>query len=102
MAETHHLSGKDHPFLEGGGEMGELIRSVDWSATSLGDPANWPSALKQTVSMMLSVNFPVLICWGEDYIQLYNDAFRPVNGTAKHPEVLSGSARDTYADKWET
>ena len=28
-------------FLEGGGEMGELIRSVNWAKTPLGSPHNW-------------------------------------------------------------
>ena len=55
--------------------MGELIRSFNWSATSLGSPDKWPAALKQMVSMMLTTKFPVLICWGKDYIQLYNDSF---------------------------
>ena len=92
----------DLPFLSGGGEMGELLRSIDWSATAIGPAAGWPAALKQTVSMMLTTTFPVLICWGADYIQLYNDAFRPINGATKHPKAAGGSARDTYAEIWET
>jgi PAS domain S-box-containing protein len=91
----------DVPFLQGGGDMGELIRSIDWSANPLGPPDGWHPALKQTVSMMLKNNFPVLICWGPDYIQLYNDAFRPINGLTKHPQAMGGSARDTYAEIWE-
>ena len=102
MIKAQTLSTVDYPFLKGGGEMGELVRSVDWSATSLGSPDNWPSALKQTVSMMFTTNFPVLICWGEDYIQLYNDSFRPINGANKHPKAMGGCAKDTYAEIWET
>lgn len=82
--------------------MGELIRTIDWSSTSLGLAAEWPAALKQSVSMMLTSKLPVLICWGQDYIQLYNDAFRPVNGVNKHPKAMGGSARDTYAEIWDT
>lgn len=93
---------KDYPFLRGGGEMGELIRSIDWSQNPLGSPDTWPIELKQTVSMMLKNSFPVLICWGPEYIQLYNDAFRPINGQTKHPQAMGGSARDTYAEIWET
>jgi signal transduction histidine kinase len=90
------------PFLRGGGEMGKLIRSIEWTENPLGPPANWPVVLKNTVSMMLKNNFPVLICWGADYIQLYNDAFRPINGETKHPQALGGCARDTYAEIWDT
>ncbi|HTK22469.1 MAG TPA: PAS domain S-box protein [Mucilaginibacter sp.] len=90
------------PFLSGGGEMGNLIRSIDWSATQLGDPNNWPAALKYSVSMMLATNFPVLICWGDDYIQLYNDAFRPILGETKHPQAMGLSTSKTFAEIWHT
>ena len=102
MATKHPVSIHQQPFLAGTGEMAQLIRSKDWDATALGDPDRWPSALKQTVNMMLTTTFPVLICWGEDYIQLYNDAFRPIKGMTKHPQALGGSARDTYAEIWDT
>src|SRR6185312_1788704 len=102
MTQTNQLYGNGLPFLKDGGEMGRLIRSFNWQATPLGSPGNWPAALKQTVSMMLTVNFPVLICWGSEYTQLYNDHFRPINGATKHPQALGGSAKDTYAEIWDT
>ena len=82
--------------------MGEMIRSFNWSATALGNPDNWPLPLRQAISMMFTINFPMLICWGEEYIQLYNDNFRPINGVTKHPKALGGSAKDTYAEIWGT
>jgi len=102
MPSSHNLNNPLPHFLQGGGEMGELIRSMNWSDTDLGLPELWPSALKQTVSMMLTTKFPVLICWGKNYTQLYNDAFRPINGETKHPQAMGGGARDTYAEIWET
>ena len=33
-------------FLDGGGEMGKLIREKDWSKTSLGNADNWPQSLR--------------------------------------------------------
>lgn len=92
----------DYPFLNGGGQMGALIRAFNWANNPLGAPAGWPIALKQTVSMMLKNSFPVLICWGPDYTQLYNDAFRPINGETKHPQALGGSAETTYSEIWQT
>jgi PAS domain S-box-containing protein len=102
MAAKNSASLHQHPFLEGTGEMAQLIRSKDWAATVLGAPDSWPPVLKQTVNMMLTMTFPVLICWGEDFIQLYNDAFRPINGLTKHPQALGGTAKDTYAEIWDT
>lgn len=92
----------NQPFLAGGGAMGEVIRKFDWSTTSLGPPEQWPVELKNMTSILLTSAFPVLICWGTDFIQLYNDAFRPINGENKHPQALGGSAKDTYAEIWDT
>jgi PAS domain S-box-containing protein len=88
-------------FLSDGGEMGSLIRSIDWSQTSLGAPEQWPAVLRYSIGMMLSTMFPVLICWGEEYIQLYNDAFRPILGATKHPSAMGNSAKSTYSEIWE-
>lgn len=91
-----------YPFWAEGGETGALIRSFDWMQTALGAPANWPPCLKQTLSIVLNGAFPMLICWGEEYIQLYNDAFLPVMGSAKHPSAIGKSARITFAEMWDS
>jgi hypothetical protein len=48
-------------FLAGGGEMGRLIRSMDWSQTPLGPIGNWPQSLRTAVSLCLASNFPINI-----------------------------------------
>jgi signal transduction histidine kinase/CheY-like chemotaxis protein len=73
-----------------GGEMGRLIREFDWSGTSLGPPAKWSESLKSVVSIMLINRFPMLLWWGKEYIQIYNDAYIPVLGM-KHPKPGLGS-----------
>ncbi|ARK13115.1 ATP-binding protein [Fibrella sp. ES10-3-2-2] len=84
-------------FLAGGGEMGQLIRSMDWSTTPLGPIASWPQSLRTSVSLCLSSTFPILIAWGPETIQLYNDSYRPICG-AKHPESMGQNFRIC----WET
>src|SRR5258708_13347047 len=101
MAQVNQSKNNDYPFLRDGGEMGNVVQSMDWGLNSLGLPEKWDITLKKTVSTMLKTDFPVLICWGPDYIQLYNDAFRPINGTNKHPQAMGGSARETYAEIWD-
>lgn len=88
------------PFLQGGGEMGKLIRSIDWSATPLNDVHAWPSCLQTAVAMMLSSPFPIYIAWGKEYTQLYNDAYRPILGQAKHPRAMGISTRETFREIW--
>lgn len=89
-----------HYFLTGGGEMGKLIREVDWSKTPLGDFAKWPHSLRTIVSVMIENPFGMYIAWGDDYIQLYNDSFRPILGESKHPHALGISSRQTFAEIW--
>ena len=79
-------------FLSGGGEMGELIRSMDWSNNPLGPVENWPQSLRTSVSLCLSSTFPILIAWGPETIQIYNDAYKPICG-AMHPQSMGMNFR---------
>jgi len=63
-------------FLAGGGELGELIRSFDWDQTAIGAPEAWSPALRMMVRFLLANRFPLLLWWGPEYIQIYNDAYR--------------------------
>ncbi|MEO6759206.1 MAG: PAS domain-containing protein, partial [Saprospiraceae bacterium] len=87
-------------FLSGGGEMGALIRAKDWRNTSLGDPKLWPQSLQTMVAVMLDNPFGMYIAWGKEYIQLYNDGYRPILGSTKHPQALGISTRETFAEIW--
>ena len=56
MSEPTHLPHPIDPdlnWLAGGGEMGELIRSMDWSATPLGPLSRWQQSLRTSVSLCL-------------------------------------------------
>lgn len=80
--------------------MGELIRSVDWGTTSIGPVDSWPQSLRIAASIMLSTPFPMYIAWGKDYIQLYNDGYRPILGSSKHPQAMGISTRETFSEIW--
>jgi signal transduction histidine kinase len=88
-------------FLAGGGEMGSLIRSHDWSATPLGTPEHWAPSLKTAVGIMLASGYPMYIAWGPGFTQLYNDAYRPILGSTKHPGALGRSTRETFREIWD-
>ncbi|MFD1143402.1 ATP-binding protein [Larkinella insperata] len=77
--------------------MGQLIRSMDWSKTPLGPTSTWPQSLRTSVSLCLSSTFPILIAWGPETIQIYNDSYRPICGE-KHPESMGQNFRIC----WET
>ena len=68
-------------FLLGGGAMGDLIRAHDWSGTTLGPPASWPSALRTVVPMVFNSRHPMCILWGAAKDHCFcNDGFRHALG----------------------
>lgn len=89
-------------YLEGGGEMGQLIRDFDWNATVLGTPDQWSTSLLTTVSIMLNSRFPMFLWWGPELIQFYNDAYRPSLGKdGKHPTALGQRGVDCWPEAWD-
>jgi PAS domain S-box-containing protein len=86
-------------FLSGGGEVGALMRTQDWSASPLGHPRTWPQALRTVVGLMLNSGFPMFVAWGEELGFLYNDPYREVLGD-KHPHALGRPFHDIWAEIW--
>jgi PAS domain S-box-containing protein len=86
-------------FLSGGGEMGSLIRTFDWTATSLGPPSGWPLSLKTSIAIMLRSGYTIFVWWGPDMIMFYNDAYRQVLGK-KHPFALGKPASLVWSEIW--
>jgi PAS domain S-box-containing protein len=85
--------------LAGGGEMGERMRSFDWSQTALGPVEAWSPALRMMVRFLLANRFPLLLWWGPDYVSIYNDPYRPVLGT-KHPWALGRPVAECWKEIW--
>jgi PAS domain S-box-containing protein len=89
-----HLS-----FLQDSGELGELIRNKDWSATSLQSPDTWPESLRSAIAIALSSGFPIAVYWGEDFTLLYNDAWSNIPGQ-KHPWALGKPGAIVWPEIW--
>ena len=83
----------------GGGEMGALMRSLDWSKTPLGPVETWPQSLRMMVRFLLANRFPLLLWWGPEYASIYNDAYRPILGR-KHPASLGQPVRECWHEIW--
>jgi PAS domain S-box-containing protein len=88
-------------WLAGGGEMGQRMRSLDWSQTALGPTERWPQSLKTSISICLASRFPIVMYWGPEFVVLYNDAYSTILGS-KHPWALGQTCRDCWAEIWDT
>lgn len=86
-------------FLPGGGKTGHLIRSINWEHTSLGPVEKWPLLLKNALSAILYSRCPMIIFWGADHTQLYNDAFMQMI-VEKHPLAMGMSAEECLNEAW--
>ncbi|MFB2877147.1 PAS domain-containing protein [Floridanema aerugineum] len=83
----------------GGGEMGALMRSFDWGNTPLGIVENWPQSLRTAVSILLNSPDPIFICWGSQFIKLYNDNYIPFLAE-KHPQALGKPFAEVCPEMW--
>ena len=80
-------------------EMAELIRTKDWAQTPLGPMSSWSPSLRMMVPFLLANRFPLLLWWGPEFCQIYNDAYRPILGT-KHPHFLGRPVRECWSEIW--
>ena len=86
-------------FLTATGPMGQLVRSHNWSTTSLGAIAHWPASLQTALSMALTHPLPMTIFWGKEGLQLYNEAYRALVGT-RHSALFGQLAQGRGLLEW--
>ena len=81
------------------GEMADRIRRHVWERTPLGPLDAWGDVLTWSVNLMLESGFPTSILWGQEFIQLYNDAYLPLTAE-KHPSLLGSPAAEQWQEAW--
>lgn len=86
--------------IHGNSRMAELIRTHDWNLTPLGPIKDWSENLLFSANLMLACAFPSLVFWGEELVQLYNDAFIPLLAE-RHPSGLGQTAQECWWDAWQ-
>lgn len=103
LSQSHLLSLRNEFFelIEGGGEVGKLMRFIDWDKTPVGPFEVWPQSLKTALSICLGSKFPMLVWWGRDLTVFYNDAYIPLAGPLKHPMFIGRPAREQWSEIWD-
>jgi PAS domain S-box-containing protein len=101
------LSGKPEQshlvrIFPGESELAQTMRSLDWSATELGDPLTWPGHLRGAMSLCLASPIPVVIHWGPRHTLLYNDPFVVLRGDMEPARFLGRPARECWLQVWDT
>lgn len=88
-------------WFSGGGVMGELIRTKDWTASSLGAVEKWPSSLRTALGICLAFPVPACIAWGRDRAQLYNDPYSQLAAIG-HSTALGVDFAHSWSQAWST
>ena len=80
--------------------MHGLVAGHDWARTPLGAQSSWPIELKTLVGTVLASNHPMLLWWGSELIQIYNDAYRQTMGPERHPSALGQTGEACWQEIW--
>lgn len=80
-----------------GSEAAALIARLDWAKSPLGEANDWPQSLRTAVDIVVHSPMPMLLLWGSELIQLYNDAFALLAGN-KHPDAMGQPAHQTWPE----
>ena len=91
--------GVAHPLFAGESEMAALMRSIDWPQTPIGPVETWSPALRMVIKLMLANRFPMILWWGPQFVQFYNDSYRPIPGN-KHPRSMGQPASECWSEIW--
>jgi len=76
-----------------------LLETFPWQETSLGPYEGWPVEMRSVVRAIMASDFPVCTGWGEDTIQIYNDAYNTIFGD-KHPKSFGAPLRESWPEIW--
>ncbi|HEY0778322.1 MAG TPA: ATP-binding protein [Gemmatirosa sp.] len=84
----------------GPGEMRARCRAFDWGATPLGPVARWSASLHTAAGIVLAAPTPMILLWGPELVQLYNDGYAAIMG-AKHPAGLGQRNIECWPEVWD-
>ncbi|MFY9479051.1 MAG: ATP-binding protein [Aquabacterium sp.] len=83
----------------GDSKLARMIRARDWADTGLGPIATWSDTLRTLVSSVLDSRFEMILLWGPQLLQIYNDAYARLMRD-KHPTYLGRPTQDCWPEVW--
>ncbi|MGP6429821.1 MULTISPECIES: PAS domain-containing hybrid sensor histidine kinase/response regulator [Pseudomonas] len=74
-----------------------LIARTDWSRSPLGAAGTWPQSLRTAVDIVIHSPMPMLLLWGPQLTQIYNNGFALLAGS-KHPHAFGQPAHQIWPE----
>ncbi|MFB3305432.1 PAS domain-containing protein [Pseudomonas sp. AMR01] len=79
------------------GSAAALIARLNWAQSPLGEANDWPQSLRTAVDIVVHSPMPMLLLWGDQLTQLYNDSFAMLAGN-KHPAAMGQATHETWPE----
>ncbi|WP_327026867.1 ATP-binding SpoIIE family protein phosphatase [Micromonospora sp. NBC_01739] len=76
-----------------------LVGRHQWSASRLGPPEFWDTAVRAAAEIVLASPAPMALHLGDEFFLVYNDAYAALIGD-KHPQALGQPAPQVFAEVW--
>jgi PAS domain S-box-containing protein len=100
-AQELHANPQGSAVSTGSGSiMRDSIREYDWGSTSLGPMVEWAVRLRVIVDIMLDSAEPMVLWWGPERLQIYNDAYAPRVRGEHESSALGQPAASTWKHGW--
>ena len=80
-----------------GSDAQALIARLDWAIGPLGAASTWPQSLRTAVDIVIHSPMPMLLLWGPQLTQIYNDGFALLAGS-KHPHAFGQPTHQTWPE----
>lgn len=80
--------------------MRAQVDAFDWAATPFGPVPTWPATLRLVVDVMLDSPEPMVVWWGHEMRQVYNDAYAPRVEQAGRASALGQPAAAVWVEGW--
>ncbi|MGN8124598.1 PAS domain-containing protein [Pseudomonas sp. 22082] len=74
-----------------------LIARTNWSRSPLGAAGTWPQSLRTAVDIVIHSPMPMLLLWGPQLTQIYNNGFALLAGS-KHPHAFGQPAHQIWPE----
>jgi len=80
--------------------MRAQVERFDWAATPFGPVATWPASLRLVLDVMLDSPEPMVVWWGDEMRQIFNDAYAPRVEQPGRVSALAQPAAALWTEGW--
>jgi hypothetical protein len=98
-AEDREDASATDPLFDGPGRTRAALRKVDWASTELGPVARWPVDLLRAAHTVVRAPGPMVLWWGERFVQIHNDAL--LAGLGIDEPAVARPATECWPEFWD-